>query len=90
MAIQSTTVADGIVKDLGASDRSGYRGFAVRATTTGIINIREGGASGKVLDTIALTAPAADRVLYEPAIACVGDLYCEVVSGVWVGSIKHD
>lgn len=67
-----------------------YRGYALRATTTGILNIRAGTVAGNILDTVSLTAPAYDAKFYAfDSIRCEGDLFVEIVSGVWVGSIRY-
>lgn len=91
--VKSVAVANGVVVD--TSDTYGsvaFRGYSLRATTAGIINIRVGGATGLILATIDRVATAGSGAvdeLYPDEVDCQGDLYCEIVSGVWVGSIRY-
>lgn len=72
-----------------------YRGFALRNTSVGgaIVQIHEAGSGGKVLETIQFTATgsagASLQWQYEPGMRCVGDLYVEIVSGTYVGTIRY-
>lgn len=92
MAAAVSVTVSAIVYDTPANGAARYYGHALRETagSTAVCRVREGGASGKILDTIALAANASASQWYgDSGIVCNGDLYFEKVSGTVEGAILH-
>jgi hypothetical protein len=70
-----------------------YCGFSLRENAgtpaAAVVRIREGGATGTILDTISFAASGSWRECYDDGLACNGDLYFELVSGSVEGSVRY-
>lgn len=66
----------------------GYCGFTLRTTVAGVMNIRELTVTGKILDTVQLIINTSLQWQYDPPLHSEGDIYLEILSGTWVGSIR--
>lgn len=89
-SVISKAVTNGVVVNV--DDTYGavaYRGYTLRATAAAVVNVRVASATGLILDTISLATDEADQEFYSEAIDCPGDLYCEIVSGTVVGSLRY-
>jgi hypothetical protein len=72
---------------VGGQTSSVYYGYSCTVVTaTGNIQIREGGASGQVIDVIAATTPAGTIELYSLGIQFDGVIYVEYTGGA-TGSV---
>ena len=59
-----------------------YHGAHLDATTAAVVEIRDGGASGQILDTLRVGAAGEDSTpTYENGVATAGGIYVNVVSG---------
>lgn len=83
--------ADSTLVDVTDATRvSRYMGISVRETAgaTAVLRIREGSASGAILDTIYLAANDSITTWYGPmGKKCSGDLVEDWVSGAYEGSV---
>lgn len=89
---RAKAITNGVVVNV--DDASGvvsYMGFSLRATVDAIVNVRQGSATGLILSTHSLVAPASQTFMFdeEEGIRCEGDLYGEIVSGTVVGSLYY-
>ncbi len=69
-----------------------YYGFSLRTTgaVEADVRIRDGSATGTILDTVALIAGESAREDYAPGLLAPNGLYFELVAGAGVeGSIRH-
>lgn len=76
---------------LGSTDVT-YYGFTIRETSgtaAATVRLRAGGATGLILETIALTSAASARAWHGPqGIRCDGGLYVEIVTGAVEGTVR--
>lgn len=90
MVAQKNFTVSATVVDVAATGILTYRGISVRETAgaAATVTVREGSATGEILDTIGLAANESTRELYPEGVACYGDL-CVVVTGTVVGSLRY-
>lgn len=72
--------------------RCTYRGFAVEETSGAAaakVRLREGGATGKIIEVIPLAAGEGASAFFESGLIVFGDIYVEIVSGAVEGSIRY-
>jgi hypothetical protein len=85
--------ASGNLIDLTGTAVLKYLGFSVRETagSIAVMRIREGGVTGKILETISLVANESSGDWYGPqGVNCDSDiLYYQLVSGAIEGSIRY-
>lgn len=84
------SAADGVRVDVASSGIVKYVGITIAETGGGVahIRIRENSASGRILDTIKLSAGQSVSAWYGPdSKRCSGDLYEEHVTGTYEGSV---
>jgi hypothetical protein len=91
----STVAVDGTQdKQLVATSKNGtYYGLAVRETSSSasaVLRIREGGATGRILETISLAASESRSEFYVAGLAFASGLYEDWVSGAYEGSVRYE
>lgn len=76
-----------VTDSVSVSDTRGIlEGFSLRATSTAVVNIRDGGASGSII--VPLNIAANTSVLEQTLdLPFNTDIYFEVVSGVVLGTV---
>jgi len=74
-----------------ASSGSKLMGFSIYCTTASQCNLREGGASGKILAVIKIPATTAMGDQFGAGVVCNGDLYIQwttagtdAIGSIWV------
>lgn len=89
--VKSTTVT--VSAQISSFPQNLYYGFSLRETTGAAVataRVRQGGASGPILDTIHLVAGESAREFYSPQGIHVNDtLYFEKVAGTIEGCVRH-
>lgn len=90
----STVAVDGTQdKQLVATSKNGtYYGLALRETAgaAAVLRIREGGATGRILETISLAASESRSEFYVAGLSFGNGLYEDWVSGAYEGSVRYE
>lgn len=92
-SVQSVAITNGVV--VNTDDTIGqivFMGWSIRETAgaVGVIRIRQGTVTGLILATLGFVALESKDINFgEYGLECRGDLYCQIVSGTFEGSLRY-